>query len=703
MKTTFTNTASDKDFMKTICEVLSSKNKPSIKISDQINEKLSDEDANEVEYGWDTYKPEHIQNSIDKVFNDKHRLEYDFKKENTVPHPDVEEHLNNHGYAITDYIGGKAKDKYNREVNIGKVLTKTNAGEQIKAAYDNDPERQKKSGDLKVVISHHPRDVAGMTSGHQSWVDQSCMNFKTGSNRDYLKSEVKQGTHVAYLTDKNDHDLDRPIARIAVKPFHNVEDEHDVIFRPENRTYGDSSSSFHRSVNNWFENKYPAKDGKTYYKNDKVYDDTGDKMYKNILPDEAEEHILSGSKIEGSIPPKTTNHVSHFLINSTISGKHPSVMNDFAFTQKKMAFDRNQTNALYKVAAEHGQKGMIEHLVRRGGDVLNKANLQHALDNGHDSSAVLKHRYLPDSYVDTLPTTELAGVHPSKIRPHHIDRVLDSYLNVESGSVYTLSDLSKHLTNTHLKTLIDHEIDRSEPSKISNWLKHTNATKELVDHTFNRIKEIPEGLKKERHMIFLNRGNKNPTPEHIAHTNTISGLNPILENANDALTHNLALHKAISIKNEPVTLDTTTNRSGKIILGGNSEKYVTDKEIPHIYDHLHYFETGTAMGSSVHDDLLYHSFDKIKEETEKYEDSGENDEESHDRLQRHFENHAEMITDLLADHRRDLRNDSPVNEEDLERLRDHIDNAQEHRQHEGTHDDVDSDHNDLTKEISNNW
>lgn len=139
MKTTFTNTPTDRDFMNTIMKALQA-DLP----KKQLNEKLSDDEAEEVEYGWDHTRDPHVEDTIDKVFNGKSRIEYPLENTDSVPHPDVEEHLNNNGIRITDYINGKGKDRYNREVNIGKALVKTKAPDQVKAAYENDPTRQQK-------------------------------------------------------------------------------------------------------------------------------------------------------------------------------------------------------------------------------------------------------------------------------------------------------------------------------------------------------------------------------------------------------------------------------------------------------------------------------------------------------------------------------------------------------------------------------
>jgi hypothetical protein len=57
------------------------------------------------------------------------------------PHPLVKDHLEKHGYTVTDFVAGKATDQHGREVNIGKVLTKTKASPEVMHAFVNDETR----------------------------------------------------------------------------------------------------------------------------------------------------------------------------------------------------------------------------------------------------------------------------------------------------------------------------------------------------------------------------------------------------------------------------------------------------------------------------------------------------------------------------------------------------------------------------------
>ena len=696
MQTTFTNTKLDKDFMSTVVGVLSSTSPK--KPVQQLNEKLTSDQQDEVEYGWNLERPKETQRAIDHVFKGKTRIEIPFQGTDVTPHPDVEEHLNNHGYVITDYFNGWTKDKYNRKVALGKALTNSNASPDIKAAYDNDPNLQSKDAaksNLKIVISHRPVDVAGMTSGHQSWVNTSCLNFETGIFRHYLPSEVEEGTHVAYLTDENDHDLDRPIARIAVKPFHS-ETGH-TIFRPEGRSYpSDASSSFRKNVHDWFDSHYPAEEGETYRKNKRVYDDDGEIKYTALTEDAADRMIESGKQITGGIPKHVISHITDKLIKEQKENPNNNVINSFMQVGHRIGFDRNQVNALYKVAREHGQLWATDELAEQSGDVLNKQNLQHALDNDHLSHSVYKHRYLPQEFIDKLPVHRLSLVHPANIKPHHLDKVVDNYIDGESGSHTLLSHFRDKLSKEHLIRLANEKKqDYTDVIRFADG--HPNTDNDVMAALFNGVKRQPHGESRDIAMDQFNLMNKNPTPEHVAATNTRHGLGSIMENATDKLTHALAFHKSLGLEDRD-----RSGRLNSIRLGGeNSDKFLTDDNIKDLYDQIHRVRSST-ISNQTYDRLLQHSMQQIEDNSKKLHPSDMFDEpkskyahsdnpdwvDATSNVQEHMNEHARLIDDNLDQFHHKIKNDEPFDQRHFESLGDHIYDAQNHRDYDDSHDDV---------------
>jgi len=251
----------------------------------------------------------------DNSFSD-HLFDHPEHTEKTISleHPDseghsedIKSHLEPHGIKIKDYKSGIGEDKYGREIKLGKALEKTKAPDELKNKFANDPSRSNKgigSDDLRVTISRHPHHVAGMTSSGHSWENESCMNFETGCNKDYLKQDVKHGTHVAYLHHKDDKELEHPLARIVLKKFTDEETGHSVL-RPENRTYGPASDAFTHTVHKFIDNKMPVHDSGIYRKNDSVYHDSGDKKIVG-KGKEALNRILKNNK--ESISSDIVNH-----------------------------------------------------------------------------------------------------------------------------------------------------------------------------------------------------------------------------------------------------------------------------------------------------------------------------------------------------------------------------------------------------------
>lgn len=223
------------------------------------------------------------------------------------PHPAVANHLISNGYSISSYRDGKAKDKYGRDVNIGKILNKTNAHKDVITAFNSDPNRSNKRlhDDMQVVISRHPYDVAGMSTG-QSWT--SCLDMDCGINRKLLPHEVHEGTHVAYLTKKGDDTAKAPLARIALKPYREEKTGRQILV-PEHKIYGNAVGAFEHTVNEWTNTHFPLKDNTFYTKSSKVYDDSNQPVVakaSTITPDKLQ-HSLIQSKSAPSVEERAAH------------------------------------------------------------------------------------------------------------------------------------------------------------------------------------------------------------------------------------------------------------------------------------------------------------------------------------------------------------------------------------------------------------
>lgn len=277
----------------------------------------------------------------------------------TKAHPDVEKHLRDHGYSISNYKKGTVRDKYNREVSIGKILGKTKADMKVMNSFLTDPNRRgskQSAKGLSVTISRQPHQIAGMSTG-QGWT--SCMDMKCGFEKRYLKDEVKQGTHVAYLHHPDDHDMKKPIARIALRPYHSEDGKH-TILRPETQSYGDAPESFQNTVKNWAEKHFPADPETIYQKNEKVYDDGSPHIIGNT------DKILNHPKAEvrrkffyDSNKTVTPKHIDQALDDKDIHVRHSAVMHSNA-TRENLERASQDTNYLVRYAAENRLKDMAK-------------------------------------------------------------------------------------------------------------------------------------------------------------------------------------------------------------------------------------------------------------------------------------------------------------------------------------------------------
>ena len=160
--------------------------------------------------------------------------------------------LKREGFVVTDYLAkkcAKISDKEQKnEYNIGKVIAKD---VHAKMAFDNDPQLQNSKTDkFQVVISCHPYDIIGMSTG-RDWDKQSCMRLDdgvrnkndAGAYHRHVKNDVAEGTLVAYAIRADDTNIQKPLVRCLLKPFKS-EDSEEVLYRRESRVYGNNVPGF---------------------------------------------------------------------------------------------------------------------------------------------------------------------------------------------------------------------------------------------------------------------------------------------------------------------------------------------------------------------------------------------------------------------------------------------------------------------------
>jgi hypothetical protein len=416
--------------------------------------------------------------------------------------PDVVEHLVNHGWDVKDYQKGIAQKKIQVgnpergipirekivEKKIGSILDETNASDDVKKTFTNQ-RGQSNADEYHVCVSNSPLSILGMSTG-TSWDSQSCMRYPEGLNNHYLEQDSKHGTHVAYLVHSSDKgafehgEPDKPIARIALKPHHYETSDggRDTIFRPELRTYGAGSTAFSNSVSNWAVKNYPAIKNVTYNKNDYVYDDTGNNAYQSIGEEEIKKRIDDNDS--GIVDPGATidNHVidaglEHFK-------KRLSEMSEGEDKAEYAYRIARKFNAIGNLSPTHVSK-ILKHITDRNDEFVTRdayRNIGMMHGDKFSTNAIneyLKHKFpydsihakvlaspkLPDSVIDDLDPQKYIFVRQSKIKSHHIDKLINEYNN-DLGYLYNANTLIARFKNKfseeHISKLIKHAEDNGK-------------------------------------------------------------------------------------------------------------------------------------------------------------------------------------------------------------------------------------------------
>lgn len=193
----------------------------------------------------------------------------------------IDRAISSAGYKVEDYITGIAVDlSGKRRMKIGKLLK----DEELRNQFANDPQRAAFKNDYVCVISAHPYDVIGMSTGRR-WDDTSCMRLaqpgvRGGAFQSTVRHDVAEGTLVAYAISPNDKNINKPHGRLLIKPFR---DEHgNILFRVETTVYGTPVPGFVETVQRWLRkiNKGAAQGIYTIAEN--LYDDGVGEAFINV-------------------------------------------------------------------------------------------------------------------------------------------------------------------------------------------------------------------------------------------------------------------------------------------------------------------------------------------------------------------------------------------------------------------------------------
>lgn len=331
----------------------------------QLNEELTDKQMRHAdkmkEAGHSYYNDQFILNHAhpdtyskfqfdEKTGRKVIRIPIELNRDNPEPSYTVKGFLKDHGYHIKDahsYRQGIAHKEITtgdpekgipyrsklQATKIGALLEKHGASDSVKQAYQHDPVRVGLGKhDYDLVISHHPHDVYGMSTG-RGWT--SCADMDNGgAAADCMPAEINKHTHVAYLVERGgDYDKEA-IARLAFKHHRAVSaksdqsphENHQTLIS-EKRVYGSAPTDFRTVAEHHMAQLFPIKND-TYVKTSGTYNDSGevfhtpeghkisaetlDTMWK-MSDNDQKPHLYSHVGLEGKFKSKKLREVQHAL------------------------------------------------------------------------------------------------------------------------------------------------------------------------------------------------------------------------------------------------------------------------------------------------------------------------------------------------------------------------------------------------------
>ena len=174
------------------------------------------------------------------------------------------------GEFISGYIVNKKDEK--KKISIGKILSEvlknnknvkevTEHSEALKKLNTTYNQRPAKKNNLVIVISRHPYDIAGMSTD-RGW--RSCMNIDLGVYKEFVLTSIIKGTLIAYVVDKKDTNINKPLNRILIKPYRNKKDQDINLEEPNfilktSQIYGAELPGFQETVQEWLDKNWNDK------------------------------------------------------------------------------------------------------------------------------------------------------------------------------------------------------------------------------------------------------------------------------------------------------------------------------------------------------------------------------------------------------------------------------------------------------------
>lgn len=391
-------------------------------------------------------------------------------------HRRVELHL---GQDIShdDYVRGAVKDKYNRDVRLGRVIKNNSLRDQ----FDRDPVRQTGYRNHKTTTVRGI-EVAGQTNpvpneqhpkGH-AWKDSSCKNISNGINKRYLKNEIKHGTVVHFVHDHNGQE----IYRATLQPHHNG-NEHTIY--AVDAEYGIKHPKFTEDAHRVAEQLSGEYQPGLYAKHPQVYDDNRQrialhpktsKKHIDDIVNNIDSHPESVRRYITNLPTFTSSHITKILKTGSNDSRAIALSNAEKIAPQHISMALQDSHAPVRAAVIQSRHATESHLIKAARDpdasVAQKA-IRHPKATEKVFKAGIQH---PDTYVSA---GSLSRLHTAT--PKEIDTVLNRPGAVDNAAIVDAIRRHPNTLARHIDKIVN---DSTDGFAIANAIQHRSTTPETL-------------------------------------------------------------------------------------------------------------------------------------------------------------------------------------------------------------------------------
>lgn len=247
------------------------------------------------------------------------------------------------GYVVEDYISGiAASPDGKKRIRIGKLI-KDNL--ELADIFKKDPVRNVSKSEAMCVISCHPYDIAGMSTGRH-WT--SCMNLDEGMYSEFVIQDVLGSTLIAYAVSPNDTNIENPKSRFLIKLATARDNPDETVYIMESSQYGAAVPGFVKTLELWLKKVNQGMKHGVYNISKELYDDGLSNRFV---------HLPSVADVEESerLPMLETLQVEDSMIPSII-GTDPAWFSYLGKLKLKEGPEAGELRDFFNALMVHGIK-----------------------------------------------------------------------------------------------------------------------------------------------------------------------------------------------------------------------------------------------------------------------------------------------------------------------------------------------------------